>query len=183
MTLSGRRKKHSRRSPRYFSFGPLRFNPKLLIAALLVLAVAAIISQFFRPAEGQVTKVIDGDTIVVFMGGREERVRLLGIDPPEVRHPERGEEPFGREASTYTRTRLLGKKVRLRVDPIADDSDEYGRLLRLVELPGGIDFNAELVRKGYARALRRFPCSRKERYVALEREARRRELGMWGNGE
>ena len=154
--------------------------PWWALALLLVaMAAGAVITLFVRPAEGQVTRVIDGDTIDVFHAGQEVRVRLLGIDTPEINHPERGEEPFGREASTFTRSKLLGKQIFLRVDPVADDHDIYGRLLRYVELEDGTDFSAELVRGGYARAMRSFSCSRKDLYIALEREAQRERRGMW----
>ena len=160
-------------------FGKLRFKPLQVAVALLVLAAAALVSQLLGPVEGQVTRVIDGDTIDVYLGGGDQRVRLLGVDTPEVHHPERGEEPFGREASEFTRKALLGRRVRLLTDPLADNRDRYGRLLRLVELQDGTDFNSELVRYGYAKALRRFPFSRKEYYLSLEQEARRSGLGMW----
>jgi endonuclease YncB( thermonuclease family) len=161
----------------------LRMRPAQLFAALLLLSIAAVISLFLKPAEGQVLKVIDGDTIEVFSNGVNERVRLLGVDSPEVHHPQKGEEPFGREAADFTRRSLLGLRIKLEIDPLADDRDRYGRLLRVVLLPDGSDFNALLVREGMARAMREFPFSRKSAYVALEEEARQAGRGMWGDAE
>jgi micrococcal nuclease len=161
--------------------GRLRLRPIQIVAALLLLSAAAYISLFMRPAEGQVVEVIDGDTIEVYVGGTYERVRLLGVDTPEVHHPEKGEEPFGREASEFTRRMLLGKEIKLAADPVADERDRYGRLLRVVLLPDGADFNAILVREGMARATRQFAFSRKAEYIALEDAARRAGRGIWTN--
>ena len=60
--------------------------------------------------------------------------------------------------------------------------DRYGRLLRYVYLDGD-NFNARLIREGYAHAYRRFPFSKRQEFIQLEDQAKRREIGLWnGNG-
>jgi endonuclease YncB( thermonuclease family) len=65
----------------------------------------------------RVVRVIDGDTIeVCCLKGRRERVRYIGINTPETRHPTRGEEPGGRQATAVNRHLVEGKAVRLELD-------------------------------------------------------------------
>ncbi len=59
------------------------------------------------------TRVVDGDTIIV---GARERVRLIGVDTPETKHPQKPVEYFGREATAFTRKMVQGKRVRLEFD-------------------------------------------------------------------
>jgi endonuclease YncB( thermonuclease family) len=93
-----------------------------------------------------VTHVVDGDTVDVSTG---ERVRLIGIDTPEVGH-------CGADAATVVLTALaLNKPVQLVAVPGRDDRDVYGRLLRYVIVApdagiGGTDVGLELVRQGLA---------------------------------
>jgi len=106
-----------------------------------------------QPVAPAVDAVVDGDTIRVRGIGT---VRLLGIDTPETRHPERGEECFGPEASARTAELLPpGEPVRLTYDQ--ERRDRYDRTLAYVERAGdGLFVNGDLVRTGHARA-REYP--------------------------
>ena len=130
------------------------------------------------PAAGTVVKVIDGDTLRVVIKGKKEKVRLLGIDTPEVTGPYTKAEPFGTEASTYTKTVAGGKEVMLLFEG-ETKRDRYGRLLAHVILPDGTTLNERLLAAGLARYYRKFKYSRKKRYQLLERSARDRCVGMW----
>ncbi len=141
-----------------------------------------------RPSEVtkvRVVGVIDGDTIEVARpGARTERVRLLGVDTPEIEHPDappgsRGaDECFGPEAATFTREELAGREVALRFDVVR--RDRYGRLLALVE-SGGERFNDRLLREGYARLLVIAPNGRHARAMLdAELDARHAGRGLWG---
>lgn len=179
-----KRRSRRRRISHTISIGRLRLKPKYLAVSLIIVALAALLYPLLmQPAEGEVVKVVDGDTIEVYIEGKRERVRLLGIDTPELHRPEKGVEPFAQEASDYTRRRLSGRRVKLIRDPDSDDRDKYGRLLRFVELPDGSDFSAELVEEGYARVLLDYSCSRKQIYLDLQKEARESGVGMWGRTE
>jgi micrococcal nuclease len=127
-----------------------------------------------------VTRVVDGDTIDVAIGGRDERVRLLGIDTPEI-HVEGGPpECFGPEAAGHTSSLLpAGTEVRLERDVVG--RDHYGRLLAHVyRLPDGLLVNEELLRQGFARPLTIEPNHVfAERYVAATVAAEADGLGLW----
>jgi micrococcal nuclease len=68
----------------------------------------------------------------------------------------------------------------LQDDPECRDQDRYGRLLRYVYLEDGTLVNAEIIRQGYGFAYVKYPFSRMEEFRALEREARNKGRGMWG---
>ena len=123
------------------------------------------------------TKVTDGDTIHVTYLGHEERVRLIGIDTPEVSWYGGRGECFGEEAGQYSRRRLSDQKVRLAFD--VEARDRFGRLLAYVFL-GGELFNLTLVKLGYARADAVPPdTARAAQFSAAEQEARAEGLGLW----
>ena len=112
--------------------------------------------------------MIAGDAISVRLDGDRYTVRLTGVDTPETRHPTRGGEPYGPEASAYTTARLMGATVRLDLDPAGDAQDGDGRIVRYVVLATGENVNATLIRDGYARAIRTFPYSRQRELLQLE---------------
>ena len=123
--------------------------------------------------KANVSRVVDGDTIVVDGG---ERVRYIGIDTPEI-----GDDPeaFGREATEVNRKLLEGGEVLLVKD--VSERDRFGRLLRYV-YADGILVNAEIVREGYARAVV-FPPDNEHAgcFAALEAEAREARRGLWAD--
>lgn len=127
-----------------------------------------------------VTKVVDGDTIDVTISGKEERVRLLGINTPESVDPRRPVQCFGKEASAFAKELLSGKTVRLEADQTQDDRDRYGRLLRHIFLEDGTHVNLKLVAEGYAHE---YTYERAGRYQKIlkdaERAARVAEKGLW----
>jgi micrococcal nuclease len=129
-------------------------------------------------ARAEVLRVVDGDTIVVSVGGREEDVRYIGVDTPESVAPGEPVECFGTRASAFNERLVAGRRVRLRFDD--ERRDRYGRLLAYVYL-GPRLVNAELVRRGYARTLTIAPNdSRAGIFARLERKAARTGRGLWG---
>jgi micrococcal nuclease len=149
-------------------------------AAGVAYSAAADISRMV-PAE--VVDQVDGDTIRLRIGnppgglGVVETVRLIGVDTPETKHPARPVERFGKEASAFTRDRLLGKPVYLAFD--WDLRDRYDRLLAYVYTREGDCFNATLIREGYGHAYTRFAFHFLEEFRGLEQEARREKRGLW----
>jgi endonuclease YncB( thermonuclease family) len=123
-----------------------------------------------------VTNVVDGDTIDVrFTDGRTARVRLIGVDTPEVYGQV---ECFGVAASQFTAEWLAGKEVALQRD--VSETDRYGRLLRSVWI-GPYLFNEVLVRRGYAGVATDPPdVAYAGRFVEAERAAREERAGLWG---
>jgi len=123
------------------------------------------------------TRVIDGDTIVVAINGKEERVRLIGVDTPETVHPSKPVEYFGKEASEFTKCMVEGKRIRLEYD--WQKRDKYGRLLAYVYLLDGTFLNAEIIKQGYGFAYTRFPFKYLEEFRQYERAARENQKGLW----
>lgn len=130
----------------------------------------------------RVVEVVDGDTIVVALAnGATDTVRLLGVDTPETKHPTKGVECFGPEASAFTKSRLTGKVVRLESD--VERRDVYGRRLAYVYVDGR-RFEDVLLRRGYARFLVIPPNDAHGRdLLAAELDARRQSRGLWGGCE
>lgn len=130
-----------------------------------------------------VIRAVDGDTLEVRLDGIVDpaKVRLLGINTPESVDPRKPVECFGKEASKHTAELVGGKRVRLEADPQADEVDKYGRLLRNVFLEDGTDFNAGLVKDGYAYAYLSFPLNkqRKMELSRLQSEAEAAKAGLW----
>lgn len=130
-----------------------------------------------------VTKVVDGDTIKVEMGGKELTVRILGVDTPETVDPRKSVQCFGKEASNETKSLLEGKEVFLQKD--FTEMDKYGRLLRFVFLPlpdGQTLFVDDyLIREGYALVLTIPPDVKfAQQFLEAQREAREAKKGLWG---
>ena len=159
----------------------MRMHPKgqLIGLSILIAGLAALItSAQLDPVIVHVERVIDGDTIQVRFEGKSHTVRLIGVDTPETKHPTKAVQYFGREASAFTKAALEGKTVLLQKDRTGDTVDRYGRWLRYVLLDGD-NFNARLIRDGYAHAYRRFPFSKRTEFIQLEEQARRRGIGLW----
>jgi micrococcal nuclease len=132
-----------------------------------------------------VTRVVDGDTVVVVQdNGEKATVRLLGVNTPETVDPRKTVECFGKEASNFTKHELTGQRIRLDADPQADERDKYGRLLRNVIMADGTDFNVLLVHDGYAYAYLFFPLDpvRKREIKQLEADAKEAKRGLWAEG-
>jgi micrococcal nuclease len=119
-----------------------------------------------------VTKVIDGDTIVVAGG---ERVRYLGVDAPEIG------EPFYEEAKGLQKRVVLGSQVRI-VPCEEEPRDGYGRTLAFVR-KGSVDVGEQLLRQGLARTLFVGPCGKavSRSYGRLERGAFHAGRGIWSS--
>ncbi len=144
------------------------------------------ISEYF-PKECEwrsLIQTVDGDTIEVhrFWVFGSQKVRFIGIDTPETKHPTKPVEPFGPEASAQTKEFLANTEtVCLISDPKADRVDKYGRLLAYVFSEQGVDVNAELLKLGLARGYFYFPFSRKEEFRGYEEYTKGKKIGIWGD--
>src|SRR5918992_1148644 len=147
------------------------------------IVLVALLAAFFNPPDQTAThgdfevveRVVDGDTLLLASG---ERVRLIGVDTPETKHPKKPVERFGKEAAAFTTQMVEGKEVRLAYDQRR--KDKYGRTLAYVYLADGTFLNAEIIRQGYGFAYTRFPFQYLEEFRRLEREAREAKRGLWG---
>lgn len=136
-----------------------------------------------------VLQTIDGDTVDVSFNGAKERIRLIGIDTPETKHPSKPVECFGREASARASELMpIGQDVLLEFDPTQGESDQYDRLLAFVWLPDGRMINYELVAGGYAfEYTYNIPYKYQTQFQEAEQSARTQQRGLWAptacNGE
>jgi len=159
----------------------------LLLAAGLLLGGVSLPGRDdaaqLRPggtATAQVTRVVDGDTVVVALDGREERVRYIGVDTPETVAPGAPVECWGPAASALNRRLVAGRRVTLRFD--RELRDRYDRLLAYVHrADDGLFVNARLVRDGAARTLPIAPnTAHAAELAALQAGARAARRGLWG---
>jgi micrococcal nuclease len=132
--------------------------------------------QDIEPGTYRVARVVDGDTIVLVE--RKEHVRLIGANTPETVKQNWPVEPWGPEASAFTREFLSGGNVRLEFD--GDRRDKYNRILAYVWV-GNRMLNEELIRAGLARAETQYHYSAamKARFRRAEAAAKSEQRGIW----
>jgi endonuclease YncB( thermonuclease family) len=127
--------------------------------------------------KGLVSDVVDGDTIDIRARGREIRVRLIGIDTPEVFG---GSECGGPEASAAMKRIAEGKRVALATDPSQDRRDRYGRLLAYVRLIRGPSLQVSILTEGWAKVyVFERPFRKLERFRRAEQAAQAAGRGAW----
>ncbi len=147
-----------------------------LLGTLAILASVAPEATGPAARTAQVERVVDGDTLLLV--GRE-RVRLIGVDAPEIVHRDRAGERGGQEAKAFADELATGRRVTLSFDAEAGFVDRYGRTLAYVTLPDGTLLNLEMIRAGWAEAYRQLPYGKRSEFRRAEREARQRRLGLW----
>ena len=135
-----------------------------------------------------VVRVVDGDTLVI--GDANDRaqqynVRLIGADTPEVVKPNTPVEPFGPEASEFTKQKIAETKNVVRIAFDGDQTDKYNRVLAMVylQMPDGQEvwLNELLIREGLARAQTQYRYSKgaKDAFQKAETEARNAKRNLW----
>ncbi len=132
-----------------------------------------------RPGFYDVRRVVDGDTLLLKDG---KRIRLLGVDTPETVKPNTPPQPWGAEASTYTKNFCQTGTVWLEFD--SEPTDKYGRYLAYVyDTNRSKMLNEQLLRYGLGKFLPYFPYSdeKKKLFSAAQSEAQREQLGIWSN--
>lgn len=142
--------------------------------------VVPVVQTIGDPAT--VARVVDGDTIVVWIAGEEKKIRMIGINSPESVDPRKKVECFGKEASAHLSSLLGETSVLLVSDESQGDADRYGRLLRYVTLEDGTDINAAMIADGYAyEYMYDEAYERQSAYRLLEQDARSGLVGLWSS--
>lgn len=130
--------------------------------------------------EAEVERVVDGDTVVLWLDGQRERLRLIGLNSPESADPRRPVECFGVEASNKAKALLSGQLVLLESDPTQGERDPHARLLGYLWLEDGRLVNLEMIAQGYAYE---YTYNAPYRYQTLfqdaEETARTELRGLW----
>ena len=131
----------------------------------------------------EVIRVVDGDTIVVSINGREERVRFIGVDTPESVNPDESKNtPEGKIASDFTKELLVNHNVYLEYD--VSPTDKYDRLLAYVYLEDKETMAQEiLLKQGLASTMTIQPNSKyAARFAEIQKQARESGEGFWESG-
>jgi micrococcal nuclease len=129
--------------------------------------------------EISVLEVIDGDTIRAKVNGKEEKIRFLLIDTPEINHSKIDEsQPFALDAKKFTKQMLQNGKVEIELD--VNERDKYGRILAYVYV-NDQSVQEELLKRGLARVAYIFPPNTKyvDRFQQIQKEAQAKEAGIW----
>jgi micrococcal nuclease len=153
----------------------MKILPTVLAITAAAVSTTSAFPQSRRSEPVLVRVVLDGDTIDVSTYGR---VRLLGIDAPEVSHGLDTPAPFGPEARERLASMILHRWIRLEYDgPLLD---VYKRRLAYVLREDAVCVNAAIVREGLARVSAREPLARLNELKAAEAEAQAFRRGIWG---
>ena len=168
-------------------------NPDLRDSVAEVLSITNPNKPLFSKKQGPLTEgiwtvvnVVDGDTLdIADSTGNKYRVRLIGADTPEVVKPNTPVEPFGPEASDFTKRVIAMVNDRVRIAFDGDQVDKYGRNLAMVylQLPDGREcwLNELLIREGLARAQTQYRFSKgaKVTFQQAEEEAKKNKRNLW----
>jgi micrococcal nuclease len=174
----------------FFKFFKFFKNSLPLSLTVVFLLITALPAFAVKTVKADVHRIVDGDTIIAAIEGKNERVRFIGVDTPESVKPGETAQPFGSEASAFTKEALSGKIVWLEID--AAPRDKYQRLLAYVWLspPSGGEpteaeirgnlFNSVLLLGGYARLITIPPNVKySDRFTRFQTEAREHVRGLW----
>ena len=181
----------------------MKNNKKIsnILAIFIILGIALINNiDFFNNTNSdyetsRIVRVVDGDTAVVKIKNENQKVRFIGVDTPEYNPKRNISQPWGKEASEFSKNLLKNQIVYLEKD--TSDTDKYGRLLRYVwlnppEKPNHPTYeeienqmvNGILVRDGYARAREYKPDTHyRDIFRNIESEAKIKKVGLRGLGE
>ncbi len=139
-----------------------------------------------------VVRVVDGDTLKIRYWGKDESIRLIGIDTPESRVNKKTKKDAKRSGQDVETIIAMGKRatecvsslvklgIKVEIEFDAQQRDRYGRLLGYVYLPNGKMLNEEIVKAGYANVMTIPPNVKyKDRFLEAYKEARENSRGLW----
>jgi micrococcal nuclease len=139
-------------------------------------------TTYTTPTYYTVVKVVDGDTLTVLIDGKNEKVRLLGINTPETVDPRRPVQCFGKEASAKMKSLVGGGVVRLEYDDSQGLHDSYGRILAYVYKEDGTMVNRQMIAEGYAYEYTYMkPYAYQKEFRELQTLARTSKRGLWAD--
>lgn len=128
-----------------------------------ILLLAMLYASLFAFV-GKVVSIHDGDTIAILQGKQQIKVRLFGIDAPELK------QPYGKKSKQFLANLVAGEIVEVE----ENGKDRYKRTIGTIFL-NDKDINAQMVANGYAWAYRKFS----KKYTAHESQAKKQRLGLW----
>ena len=143
--------------------------------------IVLIFTLYFKGLFSEtVIRVLDGDTYELSNG---EKVRMIGINAPELHNPKVPKEPYAEESLKKLEDLILNKEVNLEKDDFTlKDYDKFGRLLRYTFL-NGVDIHKKMISEGYAKAYLNYRFTKKNEYILAENSAKNLKKGMYNNTE
>ncbi len=167
------------------------FHNQIILFLLITLFISSLTNAHAQQTT-TVTRVVDGDTLRVRYWGKEESIRLIGIDTPESRVNKKAKRDAKRSGQDIKTITSMGKKATKYVESMvkpgdlitiefdAQQRDTYGRLLGYVYLPNGKMLNEEIVKAGYANVMTISPnVKHKDKFLKAYKHARERKRGLW----
>lgn len=162
----------------------------LCLAWLALTLFLSIHAEAYESAT--ITRIVDGDTLKINYKGKEESVRLIGVDTPESKANKKAKKDSARTGRDVETITAMGKASAnfmrslvkpgdvVRVEFDVQARDKYGRLLSYIYLPNGKMLNEEIVKAGYA-TIMTYPPNVKyqERFLKAYQEAREGKRGLW----
>ena len=153
---------------------------RVALSVALFLCLAFTVPAFAWEAE--VLRVVDGDTLVVrrTANGKQEHIRLYGIDAPERASAEWKSQPYSRAAKVFLK-KMLPRRSRVTVEDMGND--RYNRTVAVISLPDGKVVQERLLSSGLAWVYPQY-CTREEICAPLrklEDEARKQKRGLWAD--
>ncbi len=155
---------------------------KIRLLFLFLLITPSVVFAQNKRVEVTFSKCVDGDTAKFILNDEEITVRFLAIDTPETKHPTKGEEPYGKEASDYTCHAIENAKtITLEYDKGSDTYDKYNRHLTWVYVDD-ILLQDKLIQKGLAKVAYLYgDYTYTEQLQASEKVAKKQKIGIWSN--
>jgi len=136
-----------------------------------------------QKAQFKVIKVYDGDTITISDGFYEIRVRLIGIDTPEMKETNPVLKNLAYQARDYLSSLILNQSIYLQFDHFSEKSmhmDKFGRLLAYIyRYSDNLFINAQMMKMGFSQEYERYPFEQLQYFRELASEARRERRGIW----
>ncbi len=130
-----------------------------------------------------IVKVVDGDTVTIWLDGRKQTIRLIGINTPETVDPRRPVQCFGKQASDKAKELLAGHQVRVVLDPSQGNYDKYHRMLGYIYRDDGFFLNEYMVKEGYAYEYTyRYPYQFQAAFKQAQKDAEAHGRGLWAPG-
>jgi micrococcal nuclease len=155
------------------------------VAAKLLISVIATFGWVTASTDnkhnvGTIVDVVDGDTIDITTNNITKRVRLIGINTPETKHPTKKTECYGKEASEYM-VKLLPKGTKVNLVYDKETTDKYGRVLAYIYVRSNNMFvNLNLVSKGYAKTMTFKPNTlHAYEFEIAQKIAKTNQIGLW----
>lgn len=124
---------------------------------------------------------VDGDTANIIIDNEKIKIRFLAIDTPETKHPTKGSEKYGEEASNYTCNALKNaSKIEIEYDSNSDRTDKYNRHLVWIYVDDSL-LQEDLIELGYAKTAYLYDEYKYTPYLEeIEKKAKNAKVGIWG---